>query len=102
MPRMFPQLFPLGFTVCHHRKTCNIKILSRMWILDLGRLRKVDPTSDLSKSQNENTTELFQPAAPAGHSSNNNNNHHQNPIGEMQKAADRDRPDHPHNFFLPF
>ena len=32
----------------------------------------------------------------------NNNNNAQNPIGEMQKAADRDRPDHRHNFFLPF
>ena len=31
----------------------------------------------------------------------NNNNNAQNPIGEMQKAADLSRPDHPHNFFLP-
>ena len=43
MPKMFPQLFPVGFTVCHHRKTRHAKILSRMRILDLGRLRKVDP-----------------------------------------------------------
>ena len=35
MPRMFPQLFPLGFTVSHHRKTRHIKILTRMRILDL-------------------------------------------------------------------
>ena len=33
---------------------------------------------------------------------NNNNNHHQNHNGEMQTAADLDRPDSPHNFFLPF
>ena len=31
---------------------------------------------------------------------NNNNNNHENKIGEMQKAADRHRPDHHHNFFL--
>ena len=69
MPRMFPQLFPVGFTVSHHRKTRHAKILSRMRILDLGRLRKVDPRRSDCKSQNENTTKLFQPAAPADHSS---------------------------------
>ena len=39
VPRMFSQLFPVGFTVSHHRKTRHIKILTRMRILDLGRLQ---------------------------------------------------------------
>ena len=43
MSRMFPQLFPVGFTATHHRKTRHAQILSCMRILDLGRLRKVDP-----------------------------------------------------------
>ena len=32
----------------------------------------------------------------------NNNNNHENHSGEMQKAADRHRPELPHNFFLAF
>ena len=38
-----PTTFPVGFTVSHHAKTWNTKIPARMRILDLGRLRKVDP-----------------------------------------------------------
>ena len=69
VPRMFPQLFSVGFTVSHHAKTWNIKILSRMRILDLCRLRKVDPRGSEQISAWESLRVSLRPAAPAGHSS---------------------------------